>query len=407
MNTHEFFTFYDIFMFIPVHSWLKKAMIIKTQEELKQVCTALAQKPYITIDTEFLRDKTFYSRLCLIQLAADGIDAVAIDPIEFDLDLTPFHAVMENQAVIKVFHAARQDLEIFYQMTGKIPTPIFDTQVAAMVCGYGDSIAYNKLVQDVTGKTLDKNSQFTDWAQRPLSTKQITYALDDVIYLREVYEKLNARLQEQNRVAWVEQEMEILTNPQTYELAIEDAWKRIKIRSDKPVVLAALRELAGWREELARKKDIPRGRILKDEALADIAVYMPKDIEGLLRIRNVPKDIAKSQTGKVIVDLVQKAIKSPKETYPIVTHKDVFPKDAVPTLEMLKLLLKINASEADVAAKLIASVEELEDIATQENPNNKVMKGWRFEIFGKEAMALKQGRLFLGVKDGVIFKHYA
>jgi ribonuclease D len=382
-------------------------MIIKTQEELEKICAELSEKPYLTIDTEFLRDKTFYSRLCLIQLAGPDTDAVAIDPIEFDLDLTPFHALMENENVIKVFHAARQDLEIFYQMTGKIPAPLFDTQVAAMVCGYGDSIAYNKLVADITGKALAKNAQFTDWSRRPLSEKQLTYALDDVIYLREVYEVLKKRLEKQKRDHWVKQEMEILTSPDTYKMPVDEAWKRIKIRSDKPQVLAILKELATWREELARKKDIPRGRILKDEALADIAVYMPKDIEGLLRIRNVPKDVSKSQTGKTLLKLVAQAKQSPKESWPKVARKAHFPKEAVPTLEMLKLLLKINASEADVAAKLVASASDLEDIATEDNPDNNVMKGWRYEVFGQEAMALKEGKLFLGIKNGRIFKNAA
>lgn len=382
-------------------------MIIKTQAELEKICAQLAQKPYLTIDTEFLRDKTFYSRLCLIQLAGPDIDAVAIDVIEFDLDLAPFHALMENENVVKVFHAARQDLEIFYQMTGKIPAPLFDTQVAAMVCGYGDSIAYNKLVTDITGTALAKNAQFTDWSRRPLSEKQLTYALDDVIYLREVYETLKKRLEKQKRDHWVKQEMEVLTNPETYDMPVEESWKRVKIRSDKPKVLAILKELATWREELARKKDIPRGRILRDEALADIAVYMPKDQEGLLRIRNVPKDVAKSQTGKTLLKLVDTALKSPKDTWPVVKRKEMFPKDAVPTLEMLKLLLKINASQENVAAKLVASANELEEIAVEDNPDNKVMKGWRFELFGKEAMDLKEGKLFLGIKNGKIFKHDA
>jgi len=382
-------------------------MIIKKQADLDDICGKFAQKPYVTIDTEFLRDKTFYSRLCLIQLAGPGIDAVAIDPIEFNLDMTAFHNLMENENVLKVFHAARQDLEIFYQMTGKIPAPLFDTQVAAMVCGYGDSIAYNKLVADVTGTQLAKNAQFTDWSRRPLSEKQLTYALDDVIYLRDVYETLQARLEKQKRDHWVKQEMETLTSPDTYDMPIEESWKRIKIRSDKPQVLAILRELSSWREELARRKDIPRGRILKDEALADIAVYMPKDIEGLLRIRNVPKDIAKSQTGKIILKCVATARKSQKDSWPSVKRKEMFPKDAVPTLEMLKLLLKINASEGNVAGKLVASVSELEQIATEDQPDNKVMKGWRYEVFGEEAMALKNGKLFLGVKDGKIFKHHA
>lgn len=382
-------------------------MIIKTQNQLVETCDKLSQNPYLTIDTEFLRDKTFYSKLCLIQMAGPGVDAVAIDPIEFDLDLAPFHALMANENVVKVFHAARQDLEIFYQMTGTLPTPLFDSQVAAMVCGYGDSIAYNKLVTDITGTALAKNAQFTDWSRRPLSEKQLTYALDDVIYLRDVYEALQKRLQKQNREHWVKQEMAILTSPDTYDMPIEDAWKRVKIRSDKPQVMAILRALAGWREELARKKDIPRGRILKDDALADIAVYMPKDVEGLLRIRNVPKDVSKGQTGKTLLKLVSAARKSSKDTWPAIKRKEHFPKESVPTLEMLKLLLKINASEADVAAKLVASVNELEEIATEEKPDNKVMHGWRFEIFGEEAMALKEGRLFLGVKKGHIFKHYA
>lgn len=379
-------------------------MIIKTQQELDQICAKLAEKPYITIDTEFLRDKTFYSKLCLIQLAGPDIDAVAVDPIEFNLDWTPLNDLLHNKDVLKVFHAARQDLEIFYQLNGKIPHPIFDTQIAAMVCGYGDSIAYNKLVQDITGHALAKNAQFTDWSRRPLSDKQLTYALDDVIYLRDVYLKLDARLKEQKRDHWLKQEMEILTSPETYEMPLETMWKRIKIRSDKPEVLAVLRDLAIWREELARKKNIPRKRIIKDEALADIAVYLPKNTEGLSRIRNVPRDIAKGNTGKTLINIVAKARKSPKETWPKIEKKKPFPKELTPVLEMLKLLLKINCSESDVAPKLVANVSDLEEITVQNNANNKLMSGWRYEIFGQDAIALKQGKITLGLKDGKIHK---
>ncbi|HPF77666.1 MAG TPA: ribonuclease D [Alphaproteobacteria bacterium] len=379
-------------------------MIIKTQKELDDICATFSKKPYITIDTEFLRDKTFYSRLCLIQIAAEDVDAVAIDPIEFDLDWAPLNDLLHNENVLKVFHAARQDLEIFYQMNGKIPHPIFDTQVAAMVCGYGDSIAYNKLVQDITGHALAKNAQFTDWSRRPLSGKQLTYALDDVIYLRDVYKTLAKRLKEQKREKWLTEEMEILTSPETYDMPVEDMWKRIKIRSDKPEVLAILRDLASWREELARKKDIPRGRILKDEALADIAVYMPKDVEGLSRIRNVPRDVAQSNTGKILLDIIAKARKSDKKNWPKVERGAPFPKEAVPVLEMLKLLLKINCSESDVAAKLVANVSDLEELAMQKNPKNKLMKGWRYELFGADAMALKNGEITIGLKDGKIHK---
>ncbi|NQZ14412.1 MAG: ribonuclease D [Alphaproteobacteria bacterium] len=378
-------------------------MIIQTQSQLNDICAKLAQKPYITIDTEFLRDKTFYPILCLIQLAAEGIDAVAVDPIEHDLDLSPLHDLLQNENVLKVFHAARQDLEIFYYMNEKIPHPIFDTQVAAMVCGYGDSIAYHRLVQDVTGHALAKNAQFTDWSRRPLSKKQLNYALDDVIFLRDVYKTLDKRLKEQKRVSWLKAEMEILTSESTYEQKPEDIWQRVKIRSDKPKVLAVLRELAKWREETAREKNVPRNRVVKDDALADIAIYMPDDKDALSRIRSLPKDVAKGR-GDTILSLVSKAKKSDKSTWPQVKKKDIFPKHATPTLEMLKLLLKINASEADVAAKMIASKSDLETLAVEADPDIAAMKGWRFELFGKDAQALKEGNLTLGLHDGRIQK---
>lgn len=379
-------------------------MIIKTQKDLNEVCKKLAQNDYLTIDTEFLRDKTYYSKLCLVQLSGPDIDAVALDPIEHDLDWAPFHDLMNNESVVKVFHAARQDLEIFYQLTGKIPHPIFDTQVAAMVCGYGDSIAYNKLVHDVTGNALEKNAQFTDWSRRPLSKKQMNYALDDVTYLREVYETLNARLKKQKRDGWLKQEMDILTNPETYEIPLDTVWKRIKIRSDKPEVLAILRDLAIWREETARNRNIPRNRVIKDEALADIAIYRPKDSEGLSRIRNVPKDMTRGEKAKKLLNIVHKAQKSDKDTWPRLKKGTPLPKEAAPTVEMLKLLLKINCSEADVAPKLIANVKDLEEIATQDTPDCNAMKGWRFDVFGKDALALKKGEITLGLKDKKIHK---
>lgn len=379
-------------------------MIIKTQKELNTVCAELSQKPYITIDTEFLRDKTFYPILCLIQLGADNFEAIAVDPIEYDLDWSPFNDLLHNENVLKVFHAARQDLEIFYYLNNKIPTPIFDTQVAAMVCGYGDSIAYNRLVQDITGHALAKNAQFTDWARRPLSGKQLTYALDDVIFLRDAYKALDKRLKEQGRENWLKAEMEILTSASTYEQPIDEMWKRVKIRSDKPEVIAVLRALAAWREEIARKKDVPRNRIMKDDALADIAVYLPKDVDGLKRIRNVPKEITNGKTAGVLIDIVKRARQSDKSTWPKVKGKQPFPKQATPTLEMLKLLLKINASEADVAGKMIAHKDDLEAIAIEDTPDVPAMKGWRYEIFGKDAQALKEGNLTLGLHKGQIRK---
>lgn len=379
-------------------------MIIKTQAELNEICAKLAEKPYLTIDTEFLRDKTYYSQLCLVQLAGPDIDAVAIDPIAYKLDLKPLADLMANEKILKVFHAARQDLEIFYQMDGRIPHPIFDTQVAAMVCGYGDSIAYNKLVEGITGHALEKNAQFTDWSRRPLTQKQLTYALDDVIYLRDVYLKLDERLKEQKREKWLKQEMDILTNPATYDIPLDTVWKRIKIRSDKPEVIAVLRDLAIWREETARSKNLPRNRVIKDEALADIAMYMPKAVESLSRIRNVPKDMTSGAKAKHILEIVKKARESDKKNWPQIKRGTPFPKEATPILEMLKLLLKINCSEADVAPKLIANIEDLEEIAVEEKPDCDAIKGWRAEVFGNDALRLKKGDIMLGLKDGQIHK---
>ena len=382
-------------------------MIIKTQKQLDDVCASLSTKPYLTIDTEFLRDKTYYSKLCLIQMAGPDVDAVAIDPIEYDLDLTSFHALMANENVVKVFHAARQDLEIFYQMNGQIPKPLFDSQVAAMVCGYGDSIAYNKLVEGITGTALAKNAQFTDWSRRPLSDKQLTYALDDVIYLRDVYESLKEQLEKQTRTSWLKQEMDILTSPETYDIDINMVWKRIKIRSDKPEVLAILRDLAKWREEQAQEKNVPRNRIIKDDGLADIAAYMPKNSEGLSRIRNVPKDMVRGHKADKIISIINNARKSNKDDWPKVTRGKAFPKEATPILEMLKLLLKINCSEADVAPKLIANVKDLEEIAASNDPECNAVKGWRLEVFGNDAIALKNSKITLGLKDGKIHKFNA
>lgn len=381
-------------------------MIIQNQTELKAFCAALAEKPYITVDTEFLRDKTYYSILCLIQIAAPGIDAKAIDPIAFpDLNYAPLWDLMANDKVLKVMHAARQDMEIFYaEMDGALPRPIFDTQVAAMVCGHGDSIAYNALVKNITGTQLAKNAQFTDWSRRPLTPKQLAYALDDVTYLRDVYEKLAQEIEKQGRTKWVRQEMDILTSPDTYKMDPKESWKRIKIRSHDPKVLASLQMLAAWREEEAQRKDIPRGRILKDDTLAELALYSPKDADGLMRIRTFPKDWAKGHTGKKVLELIAQAQKMPKDQMPQKPMRDAMPRDAQDILEMLKLLLKINCNQADVATKLVANASDLEILAVEVKPDILCMKGWRFEVFGKDALALKNGKLALGLKKGKIEK---
>lgn len=377
-------------------------MIIQSQTQLDALCQTLSQAPYVAVDTEFLRDKTFYPKLCLVQLAAPGGQAAAIDPVDYDLDLTPLYDLMDNPNVLKVFHAARQDLEIFYNLMNRVPAPLFDTQVAAMVLGHGDQIGYNALVQDVTGKSLSKSAQFTDWARRPLSEKQITYALDDVIYLRDVYEKLSAELARKDRAHWVAEEMEILKNPATYDTPAEEIWQRIKVRSDKPEVLSVIREIATWREREARSRDIPRGRLIKDEAIADIAMYMPRDLEGLLQVRTLPADVARGKLGPVILSLIERGRKIPREQMPHVERAAPFPKNAVPTLEMLKMLLKICAAEADVAAKIMASAEDLERLAVEENPDIPALSGWRRDVFGTEALRLKNGEIALSLKKGKV-----
>ncbi|MFA7456548.1 MAG: ribonuclease D [Micavibrio sp.] len=379
-------------------------MIISTQSELNAFCAALAKGPYLTIDTEFLRDKTYFPRLCLLQMAGPDVDAAAIDPLIKDLDWAPVRELMANQNVIKVFHAARQDLEIFWNLYGVLPTPLFDTQVAAMVCGFGEQVAYNALVRELLGNELEKSAQFTDWARRPLSEKQTRYALDDVIYLRGVYEKLHTRLVMEKRDHWVMEEMAILANPKTYQTSPEDSWRRIKIRSDKPEILAILRHLAAWREQEAISRDVPRGRILKDDTLADIALFKPRDEDALLQIRSLPNDLARGKVGKKILSLVKEAQSTPRDSWPKIPRKNGLSKTAQATLEMLKMLLRINCAEQDVAAKLVAGTDDLERIAAEDNPDIPALRGWRYEMFGRDAIAMKEGKIALLIENGKIVK---
>lgn len=379
-------------------------MIISTQAQLNDFCAALAKGPYLTIDTEFLRDKTYFPKLCLLQMAGPDVDAKAVDPLTPGLDWEPVRALMADTNVLKVFHAARQDLEIFWHLYKVLPTPIYDTQVAAMVCGFGDQVAYNALVRELVGHELEKNAQFTDWSRRPLSERQMRYALDDVIYLREVYEKLHARLVKQGREQWVFEEMSILNSPRTYQNPPEEAWKRVKVRSDKPDVLAILRALAAWREEQAVSRDVPRSRILKDETLADVAMYKPRDVDSLLQVRSFPSDLANGKVGKQVLDIINLTLDSPRDNWPRAARREQFPKNAQGTLEMLKMLLKINCAEEDVASKLVADTDDLEKLAVEQSPDIPAMQGWRFEMFGKDALDLKAGRIALRLEKGRVKK---
>jgi ribonuclease D len=379
--------------------------VITEQDDLNDLCAALAQQPYIGVDTEFLRDRTYYPQLCLVQVSPpeDVGEPVAVDPLA-KLDLAPLLDLMGNEKVLKVFHAARQDLEIFYNLTGKVPHPIFDTQVAAMVCGHGDQAGYNTLVADICNERIDKGAQFTDWARRPLSDKQLSYALDDVHYLRRVYLHLEKQLQEQRRHAWVDQEMEVLASPATYQNPPEEAWERIKLKTDKPQVLAVLKELAAWREREAQRRDIPRNRVLRDEVLADMAIHPPRTPEDLKRIRNLPDDIARSRHGEAILEAIQKGLAAPRVRGPAPVWRERFPAELQPVLEMLKMLLRIVASEQGVAGRLIASSDDLELLARDDNAPVPALQGWRYDIFGREALEMKQGRLALSLRGGVVVK---
>lgn len=380
----------------------KSPSIIANQTELNALCAELAAGPYFTIDTEFLRDKTYYPQLCLIQVASPEGEPKAIDPLMADIDLMPLFNLMSDEKILKVFHAARQDLEIFFNMMGKVPHPIFDTQVAAMVCGFGESVGYYALVAEICGVHLDKGAQFTDWSRRPLSKKQLIYALDDVTYLRDIYEDLAEQLKETGRTSWLAQEMKILESGETYENLPENAWERIKVRTDKPKVLALLREVAAWREREAQSRDVPRQRIVKDEVLADIAVHPPETPEELGKIRGLSAEFARGRMGKGLLEAVAKGLATPPKDCPRVERKAKFPSDLTPTLEMLKMLLRIQCSEHGVATKLVANGEDLETFIMAPDKEQPLTTGWRNEIFGQVARKLMDGKIGLSLKNNQI-----
>jgi ribonuclease D len=371
---------------------------ITTTGELAAVCGRLARHPFITVDTEFLRETTYYPILCVIQMASTE-EAVVIDAIAPDIDLAPFFELMNNDQVLKVFHAARQDIEICWHRASKLPHPIFDTQVAAMVLGYGDAISYDQLVQRITGDVLDKSSRFTDWTRRPLSEAQLTYAVSDVTHLRDVYCALSADLEKRGRTEWVGAEMDVLTSPDTYRADPENAWLRLKSRVRKPKELAVLMEIAAWREREAQGRDIPRGRVLKDEVIGDIAVQAPTTIEKLGHLRSLPKGFERSKWGEAIVDAVSRGVARDPKTLPRLERTRGAPNGGA-TVELLKVLLRMTSERHAVAAKVIATVDDLECIAGDDNADVPALKGWRRELFGDKALALKRGELALAVEKG-------
>lgn len=373
--------------------------LITTNSELKEFCARLASVPFITVDTEFLREKTYYAKLCLIQISGPDKQAVAIDVLaEEELDMTPVWDLMNDKSILKVFHAARQDLEIIYNLSGKIPAPLYDTQIAAMVCGFGEQVGYETLVTEICKLRVDKSSQFTDWSHRPLSKKQLAYALDDVIHLVDIYQELEHQLASKNRHHWVEEEASLLIDPKLYDIDPRETWKRLKLRSAKPKDLAVLRELAAWREEDAQRRDVPRSRILKDETLLDLAFQKPLTESELARIRGFSSDMAKGKLGKIILAVIEKGVNCPEDQMPRLDSKAPFPPKLGPMLEMLKMLLRIQSSEHDVAAKLITSSGDLEDYALNpKDPDHPINHGWRFDVFGQYAQQLIDGKLALTV----------
>jgi len=374
--------------------------LITNTDELAAVCSRMAKHPFVTVDTEFLRETTYYPLLCVAQMASPE-EAVVIDALATGIDLAPFFALMANENVVKVFHAARQDIEIVWNMAKTIPHPIVDSQVAAMVLGYGDSISYDQLVQRITGDTLDKSNRFTDWTRRPLTDAQIAYAVSDVTHLRDVYLKLAADLERQNRSNWVEAEMDVLTSPETYRADPERAWERLKSRVRKPKELAVLIEVAAWREREAQSRDVPRGRVIKDEVIGDIAVQAPTTIERLGHLRSLPKGFERSRWGEQIIDAVRRGLDRDQKTLPRLDRFRPAPNGAA-IVELLKVLLRMTAERHGVAAKVIATVDDLDRIAADDKANVPAMKGWRRELFGEKALALKHGRLALAIDKGKV-----
>lgn len=373
--------------------------MISSTSDLAGACERLARHPFITVDTEFLRETTFWPKLCVVQLASPE-EAVVVDAVAEGIDLAPFFELMANEQVLKVFHAARQDIEIVWHLAGIVPHPVFDTQVAAMVLGHGDSISYDQLVQRLTGHVLDKSLRFTDWSRRPLSAAQIAYAEADVTHLRDVFVKLDADLAKRGRREWVSEEMAVLTSPDTYRQEPEHAWERLRSRARKPKELAVLIEVAAWREREAQGRDMPRSRIIKDEVIGEIASQQPTTPERLAQLRSIPKGFERSRAGEQILEAVKSGLARDPKSLPRIERDRPLSNGASATVELLKVLLRMTSEQHGVAAKIIATVDDLEQIASDEEAEVGALRGWRRELFGERALALKAGRLALAMQRG-------
>ena len=375
--------------------------LITSTEDLAAACARFARHPFVTVDTEFLRETTFWPKVCVIQIASDD-EAVAVDTLADGIDLQPFFDLMANPAVTKVFHAARQDLEIVWNLAKMIPAPLFDTQVAAMVCGFGDQVSYGELAQSICKVAVDKSSRFTDWSRRPLSEAQVAYALADVTHLRDIYRALLSKLEQSGRIGWLADEMGSLTSPATYEQHPDNAWERFRGRARKPRDLAVLMEVAAWREREAQTKDVPRSRILKDDVMIEIALAAPRTVEALGNLRAFPRGMERSRAGSDILAAIERGLARDPKTLPPI-ERDRRNGGGGATVELLKVLLRQVAERHGVAAKMIATVDDLEAIAVDDRATVAALSGWRKELFGIKALELKRGRLALTVeRDKVV-----
>ncbi|CAN5412720.1 ribonuclease D [soil metagenome] len=371
---------------------------ITTTAALAEFCNELKGAPFIAVDTEFMRETTYWPKLCLIQVASPETEA-CIDPLAEGIDLSPLLDILRDPSVMKVFHAARQDVEIFNNL-GAMPTPLFDTQVAGMAAGFGEQIAYDALVRQMLKIELDKSSRFTDWARRPLSDAQLTYAVADVTHLATLFPILRDRLEKAGRLAWVEEEMKALNDPAAYDVDPEKAWRRLRPRKTAAKYLAVFKSVAAWRERTAQTRDQPRGRILKDEAIDELATQAPTSLEGLNTLRSVPKGFGGSKFGPDLLAAIKAALADPEGYAPVLDKAGPPPPaSAGAVVELLKVLLKARAEEAGVASKLIATVSDLEKIAADDEANTPALQGWRLEAFGSDALKIKRGELAL-VLDG-------
>ena len=374
--------------------------IVETTEDLKAFAAELSGAPYLALDTEFLRDQTYYPKLCLIQVAAPGIEGI-IDPLAPGIDLAPFYELIKRPEIMKVLHAGRQDIEIFYLQGGVLPHPLFDSQIAAMVCGFGDAASYETLARKIARVEIDKSARFTDWSHRPLSRRQLEYALADVTHLRVIYEWMKAKLEKTSRASWVAEEVAALQDANLYKLDPESAWKRLKPRTSNKRFLAVLAALAAWREREAQARDIPRGRVLKDEALTEIAAHPPETGEALERVRAVPKGFANSRLGKGLVEAIAIGMTAePPEGAADQNKQRRRREPSQAVMDLLKTLLRLRAEAVGVAPRLIANAEDIERLAANEDDEVAALQGWRNEVFGKDAIALRKGDLAIALENG-------